>query len=503
MGEASNSTLVSLNQNLCILKSYLGLEINTTKSNICFSKDCRQVVDLIKILNINQGSFPLKYLGLPLTYGSVKIAFFNPLFDKLQKWLAGWKSKFLSLGGRLQLLRSSVNNYLTYWFRFMAIPKGILKRICSFTAKFFYHSGEGNKLHTISWAQTTLPKEKGGIGLLSASTLNDLCKIKVLWKLSQGESFFAKWCKSKYLSVWNNMPQRYSPLWKGIKEIAHRFQHKISYSIGDGRSFSLFHDPWCNGSSLFSIMGNKGSQLLGIPENANLSLLITNGSWNLPSSFTSTYSTCSNFILSSPITGGRDQILWCNHKHPTKHNFIEAIFESYPNVGWSKDVWFKGNAINFTLYCWMAFLEGLKTSDILAKRGLGSPTDCCFCLSHSESHTHLFFECTYSMNLIRTLLPNGNFLLMQCSLKQIYSSVDYKDHKIIIRLQLLIISAAVYFLWRERNNRLFFHSASSVEDLNSMIRMRIAAKLKRWKFKDSWPDNVKRMLQFWCDYKPP
>lgn len=186
------------------------------------------------------------------------MVFFNPLFDRLQSWLAGWKTKFLSLGGRLQLIRSSVNSYLTYWFGSMAIPEGIIKKICSFTAKFFYHSGEEKKLYTISWACTTLPKDKGGISLLSVSFVNVVCKLKMTWRICTGNSLLAKWCRSKYISIWNPNTYKSSSLWKTLKLVAHRFKDKFSYQIGGGQDTSLIYDPWCGNTLLFNSLGPNG-----------------------------------------------------------------------------------------------------------------------------------------------------------------------------------------------------------------------------------------------------
>lgn len=67
-----------------------------------------------KVLGIQPVIFPIKYLGLPLLVGSPRLINFNDLLDKLASWLKGWKSKLLSVGGRLKLLRAFVNGMLTY-----------------------------------------------------------------------------------------------------------------------------------------------------------------------------------------------------------------------------------------------------------------------------------------------------------------------------------------------------------------------------------------------------
>lgn len=180
VGMANSTTASSLKDALDMLHSYLGLAIDRAKSSICFSGKEEGSREFLETLNINKGSFPFKYLGLLLVASGLKSIHFNTLFDKLSVRLAGWKSKLLSLGDCLLLLKSSVNGYLAIWFRAVHIPKSIIKKINSLTAKFFEHVGETNKLHIISWAKTTLLKVKRGNGLLSATTLNTICKLKTL-----------------------------------------------------------------------------------------------------------------------------------------------------------------------------------------------------------------------------------------------------------------------------------------------------------------------------------
>lgn len=356
---------------------------------------------------------PLQILGSPPIQRPyyTKLVYFNSLFDKLHFWLAGWKSKLLSLGGRLQLIRSSINSYLSYWFRSMAIPDGIIRRICSFTAIFFFHSGEVKKLHTISWERITLPKEKGGIGLLSASSLNLISKLKLVWKICIGNTQFAKWCKAKYSSLWKPNSPKASPLWKALKNIAVRFREKFIFKIGSGQLTSLLFDPWCHGNSVLELLGHYESGLFSYSEKDKVNSLLRNGTWSLPTRLFGINHSCASLILNTTIHQGEDSICWGQSNNPSLKDFKEAVFQSHPTLGWTKEIWFKGYSINYALYCWLAFKNALKTSDILARRGIGSIKICCFCHNQLETHNHLFFECQFSMKLLRAIIQKGNFFV--------------------------------------------------------------------------------------------
>ena len=84
-----------------------GLSPNLNKSDIFFG----HVPDAIKeaILNclpFRMGSFPIRYLGVPLSSRTLKASDYGGLITKVRNRILNWKSKFLSFGGRKQLIIS-------------------------------------------------------------------------------------------------------------------------------------------------------------------------------------------------------------------------------------------------------------------------------------------------------------------------------------------------------------------------------------------------------------
>lgn len=59
-------------------------------------------IDKTKLLT---GAFV--YIGMPLFTGAFKNSVWDPLFDKLQQKLAGWKETVLIQAGKLQLHKST------------------------------------------------------------------------------------------------------------------------------------------------------------------------------------------------------------------------------------------------------------------------------------------------------------------------------------------------------------------------------------------------------------
>jgi hypothetical protein len=59
------------------------------------------------------------------------------VLDKFQKRLGRWKSKLLSVGGRLTLLNSVLSSLPLFMFSFFEVPKEVLKNLRLLGLDFF------------------------------------------------------------------------------------------------------------------------------------------------------------------------------------------------------------------------------------------------------------------------------------------------------------------------------------------------------------------------------
>jgi hypothetical protein len=56
------------------------------------------------------------YLGLPIGSNPTRLGFWKPVLARLKNILSGWKSRFLSFGGRLILLKYVLTSLPVYMF---------------------------------------------------------------------------------------------------------------------------------------------------------------------------------------------------------------------------------------------------------------------------------------------------------------------------------------------------------------------------------------------------
>jgi hypothetical protein len=69
------------------------------------------------------------YLGLPIGGDARRLSFWEPVVDRIKFRLSDWKSKNLSFGGRLILLKSVLSSLPVYALSFFRAPAGIISSI--------------------------------------------------------------------------------------------------------------------------------------------------------------------------------------------------------------------------------------------------------------------------------------------------------------------------------------------------------------------------------------
>jgi hypothetical protein len=83
-------------------------------------------------------SFPQTYLGLPLSPTKLPPSSYQPLIDRIDIYIAGWRASLLSKGGRLVLLSAVLDNQPTYFMSSIMLPMLILQLIDKRRRTFFW-----------------------------------------------------------------------------------------------------------------------------------------------------------------------------------------------------------------------------------------------------------------------------------------------------------------------------------------------------------------------------
>ncbi|GJV67707.1 putative RNA-directed DNA polymerase [Tanacetum coccineum] len=93
-----------------------GLVPSIPKSTIFFCNAVAHVkMAILQLMPFEEGSLPIKYLGVPLILSRLVHRDCKILVERVQKRIGDWKNKWLSFAGRLQLCLSVVSSMHVYW----------------------------------------------------------------------------------------------------------------------------------------------------------------------------------------------------------------------------------------------------------------------------------------------------------------------------------------------------------------------------------------------------
>ena len=173
-----------------------GLKISLEKSTLYTAGLSEaQEGDILTCFPFASGKLPVRYMGLPLLTRRMTINDYMSLVEKIRKRMSSWTGRFLSYGGRLQLISSVITSMANFWMSAFRIPGSCLKKIESLCSAFLWY---GPELKTskakVSWKDVCLPKLEGGLGIRPLKEINIVLGLKLVWRLFYSRSsFWVKW----------------------------------------------------------------------------------------------------------------------------------------------------------------------------------------------------------------------------------------------------------------------------------------------------------------------
>ena len=125
----SRDQVLSIRLALSCFQAFTGLSVNVGKSEIVPVGEVGNIDALANILRCRVGSLPMKYLGMPLGTPYKTASVWNPILERMEKKLSGWKRLYLSKGGRLTLLKSTLSSLPTYYLSLFVIHVVVADRL--------------------------------------------------------------------------------------------------------------------------------------------------------------------------------------------------------------------------------------------------------------------------------------------------------------------------------------------------------------------------------------
>lgn len=194
-----------------------------------------------------------KYLGMPILQKRMNKETFSEVLERVSSRLAGWRSRSLSLAGRITLTKAVLSSILVHVMSAILLPASTLERLDKLSRIFLWGSTlEKRNQHLLSWKKVCKPKAEGGLGLRPARDMNRALVAKVGWRLLRDKnSLWARVLRSKYKvgevhdPSWLKPKSSWSSTWRsmgvGLREVVSR---GIGWVPGDGKTIRFWTDRW-------------------------------------------------------------------------------------------------------------------------------------------------------------------------------------------------------------------------------------------------------------------
>ncbi|CAN1836497.1 Putative ribonuclease H protein At1g65750 [Linum perenne] len=192
-----------------------------------------------------------RYLGVPILHEWVTSHTYQEILDRIDKKLAGWKVKTLSLAGRVTFAQSVLAAIPAYAMQTFVLPANTCEEIDRRIRKFVWGTTEEErKVSLVSWEKICLPKEKGGLGLKMARQLNRayLTKLAFIF-FKDKEKLWVRVLQHKYFSkndeglTARNLKST-SPLWKGMLKEWGTMLEGAKSAVRNGRETLFWTNCW-------------------------------------------------------------------------------------------------------------------------------------------------------------------------------------------------------------------------------------------------------------------
>jgi hypothetical protein len=197
-------------------------------------------------------SLGFRYLGYRLKPGASSATDWTWLVSSFERKIGFWCNKWLSLGGRLILVKTVLQSLVVYWMLLERIPAKIITMLRRLSFNFLWNDQAGNRrFHLCNWQTLSRPKREGGWGLKNLSIFNKALLACSFWRAISIDNIWHRVIKDKYLgakplSFWlrrtHLIQSLDSPFWKGLVSSSQVILHWLRWSPGSGKDINLGRD---------------------------------------------------------------------------------------------------------------------------------------------------------------------------------------------------------------------------------------------------------------------
>jgi hypothetical protein len=430
----------------------------------------------------------MRYLGFQLKIGASSPEDWQWLIKLFERKIGGWCFKWLSLGGRLILVKSVLEGLAVYWMSLERIPSKIINTLRRLTANFLWNGhGKKHSFHLCSWEIIARPKKAGGWGIKNLHIFNTALLASTFWRALTHESIWNRIIVEKYLgslklSDWLRKPSLHlkwaSPFWKGLIASSPIILHWLRWLPGSGTEIKIGRDMIVGMEDCSILPPDMCSDLLSQNFPYLAQIKIPTASPSLPDnwkgvrdlSFIGWRAIAWNHYTAELKCAGislkeePDSLVWAGGDAsgiPSVKNIFDALLSLknlVPDLSWRQQVWKWKIPLKYKLFVWLAGIDRILTWDSLRRRGWEGPGFCSLCRQAPEDIHHLLIHCKFTKEVWSRLLTQFNLPFSWSG----DTITDCFNSWLLNKSSPTCLAAHIsWHLWIERNRALFENRSPS------------------------------------------
>ncbi|KAM2637494.1 hypothetical protein EV1_021984 [Malus domestica] len=353
------------------------------------------------------------YLGMPLIQTRVSKATYSGVIDKVQKRLATWKSKVLSMAGRITLIQAVTSSIPVYAMQTTKLPASVCEELDKVNRDFLWgDTDQKKKVHLCQWSMVCKPKSKGGLGIKRACVMNQALLAKLGWRIHAKDSgLWSQIYQAKYLKGYSILDPKIhertecSYSWKGILYGVNLLKKGMTWRIGNGESVKFWKDSW--------VLNVPLMETIDVANISNIDCVVSeflrNGWWDIDKLRDVLPEDMVQKIICRPAgtTGaGMDKIIWrcASNGVFTVKSAYNLFFdeEDLPDSCWDF-IWRVNVPPKLKVFLWLMSKGRLLSNEQRVRRQLTSDSSCMTCCGPIESIAHIFKDCSRAMCIWKSM----------------------------------------------------------------------------------------------------
>ncbi|GJS06407.1 reverse transcriptase domain, reverse transcriptase zinc-binding domain protein [Tanacetum coccineum] len=226
----------------------------------------------------------------------------------------------------------------------------------------------------------------------------------------------------------------------------------------------------------------------------SVSNLISDGVWRWPLDWLSRFPFLAQLHVPVLLDDMDDVILWRDRDGVLRSFSVACVWDTIRSradmVYWYNVVWFSHCIPRHAIHMWLVIQQKLKTQDRLLQWDVGPSIDlnllkCPLCDLVPDSHDHLFFECSFSSQVWSKVRVLCGMDAIPPHLSDVVAFIVplSKGKTVVSIISRIVVAATSYYIWLERNGRLFKKKTSTPGQIVDVIFSTVRLKLVTFKFK--------------------